>query len=244
MQHFKLYFYTMTVICFIPAGNKERRHAWMADDAEHTGNVHSAKTEIKCRCCECKRPWLAAELLICKFTAGGRGYVLNKETFARLVIDSTDSLYRVSKSILRNDSDCEDAVGEAITIAFQKLDSLKKDEYAKTWLTRILIHECYHILRQQSRITLVSDDSEAIWNYEGHRGNKCYMDVESYSDLYEAMEQLKENQRLVITLFYYEGYSIKEIAAILRITQGTVKSRLGRARNQLKSFLKEEESYV
>ncbi len=180
---------------------------------------------------------------ICKFTAGGRGYVLNKETFARLVIDSTDSLYRVSKSILRNDSDCEDAVGEAITIAFQKLDSLKKDEYAKTWLTRILIHECYHILRQQSRITLVSDDSEAIWNYEGHRGNKCYMDVESYSDLYEAMEQLKENQRLVITLFYYEGYSIKEIAAILRITQGTVKSRLGRARNQLKSFLKEE-SYV
>ena len=48
---------------------------------------------------------------------------MNKETFARLVIDSTDSLYRVSKSILRNDSDCEDAVGEAITIAFQKLSS-------------------------------------------------------------------------------------------------------------------------
>ena len=70
------------------------------------------------------------------------------------------------------------------------------------------------------------------------------MDVENYSDLYEAMEQLKENQRLVITLFYYEGDSIKEIAAILGITQGTVKSRLGRARNQLKSFLKEEESYV
>ena len=169
---------------------------------------------------------------------------MNKETFARLVIDSTDSLYRVSKSILRNDSNCEDAVGEAITIAFQKLSSLKKDEYAKTWLTRILIHECYHIRKQQSRITLVSDDSEAVWNYEGYRGNKCYMDVESYSDLYEAMEQLKENQRLVITLFYYEGYSIKEIAAILGITQGTVKSRLGRARNQLKSFLKEEESYV
>lgn len=169
---------------------------------------------------------------------------MNKETFARLVIDSTDSLYRVSKSILRNDSDCEDAVGEAITIAFQKLPSLKKDEYAKTWLTRILIHECYHILRQQSRITLVPDDSEAVWTYGESRGSKCYMDVESYSDLYEAMEQLKENQRLVITLFYYEGYSIKEIAEILRITQGTVKSRLGRARNQLKSFLKEEESYV
>lgn len=169
---------------------------------------------------------------------------MNKETFAKLVIDSTDSLYRVSKSILRNDSDCEDAVSEAITIAFKKLDSLKKDEYAKTWLIRILIHECYHIRRQQSRITLVSDDSEAIWDCECHGRNKCYMDVESYSDLYEAMEQLKKNQKLVITLFYYEGYSIKEIAAILGITQGAVKSRLCRARNQLKLLLKEMESYV
>ena len=70
------------------------------------------------------------------------------------------------------------------------------------------------------------------------------MDVESYSDLYEAMEQLKKNQKLVITLFYYEGYSIKEIAAILGITQGAVKSRLCRARNQLKLLLKEMESYV
>ena len=169
---------------------------------------------------------------------------MNKETFAGLVIDSTDSLYRVSKSILRNDSDCEDAVGEAITIAFKKLDSLKKDEYAKTWLIRILIHECYHIRRQQNRITLVSDDSEAIWDYGCHGRNNGYADVESHSDLYEAMEQLKENQRLVIALFYYEGYSIKEIAAILGITQGAVKSRLCRARNQLKLLLKEMESYV
>lgn len=169
---------------------------------------------------------------------------MDKETFSKLVINSTDSLYRVSKSILRNDSDCEDAVGEAITTAFQKLDSLKRDEYAKTWLIRILIHECYHILRQQSRITLVPDDSEAIWNYETYGGNKCYMDAERYSDLYEAMGQLKKNQRLVITLFYYEGYSIKEIAAILRITQGTVKSRLGRARNRLKTLLKGEEFYA
>ncbi len=108
---------------------------------------------------------------------------MNKETFAKLVIDSTDSLYRVSKSILRNDSDCEDAVSEAITIAFKKLDSLKKDEYAKTWLIRILIHECYHIRRQQSRITLVSDDGEPIWDYGCHGRNQLKLllkEMESY----------------------------------------------------------------
>jgi len=167
---------------------------------------------------------------------------LDKEDFAKLVIDSTDSLYRVSRSILRNDSDCEDAVSEAITIAFQKLASLKKDEYAKTWLTRILIHECFHIRKQQSRITLISDDSESILNTQKYSENRC--DTDNYFDLYYAMSHLTEDQRLTVTLYYYEGYSVKEIAKITRVTQGTVKSRLGRARKQLKQFLKEEEYHV
>lgn len=167
---------------------------------------------------------------------------MDKEDFAKLVIDSTDSLYRVSRSILRNDSDCEDAVSEAITIAFQKLASLKKDEYAKTWLTRILIHECFHIRKQQSRITLISDDSESILNTQKYSENRC--DTDNYFDLYYAMSHLTEDQRLTVTLYYYEGYSVKEIAKITRVTQGTVKSRLGRARKQLKQFLKEEEYHV
>lgn len=169
---------------------------------------------------------------------------MNKENFAKLVIDSTDSLYRVSKSILRNDSDCEDAVSEAITIAFQKLDSLKKDEYAKTWLTRILINECFHIRKQQSRITLISDESESVFNMQEYAENGYDTDSEHYFDLYYAMQYLTEDQKLAITLYYYEGYSVKEIARITGVTQGTVKSRLGRARNQLKQFLKEEEYYV
>lgn len=167
---------------------------------------------------------------------------MDKENFAKLVIDSTDSLYRVSRSILRNDSDCEDAVSEAITIAFQKLASLKKDEYAKTWLTRILIHECFHIRKQQSRITLISDDSESILDMQKYSENRC--DTDNYFDLYYAMLHLTEDQRLAVTLYYYEGYSVKEIAKITGVTQGTVKSRLGRARNQLKQHLKEEEYYV
>lgn len=167
---------------------------------------------------------------------------MDKENFAKLVIDSTDSLYRVSRSILRNDSDCEDAVSEAITIAFQKLASLKKDEYAKTWLTRILIHECFHIRKQQSRITLISDDSESILNTLKYSENSC--DTDNYFDLYYAMSHLTEDQRLAVILYYYEGYSVREIAKITGVTQGTVKSRLGRARNQLKQLLKEEEYYV
>ena len=78
---------------------------------------------------------------------------MEKEEFAREVIDATDSLYRVSYAILGNDADCEDAVGEAIAIAFAKLHTLRQEKYARTWLTKILIRECYRVLRARKRMT-------------------------------------------------------------------------------------------
>ncbi len=163
---------------------------------------------------------------------------MDKETFAGLVIDSTDSLYRVSKSILKNDADCEDAVSEAIVKAFGNLASLKKDKHAKTWLTRILINECFHIRKQRKKVTLLSEeDSWVLERREENSGN--LLEVERYSEIYHFIGKLKENQRLAVILYYYEGYSIKEIASIMEVTQGTVKSRLGRARKILKQYLEE-----
>lgn len=163
---------------------------------------------------------------------------MDKETFAGLVIDSTDSLYRLSKSILKNDADCEDAVSEAIVKAFGNLASLKKDEYAKTWLIRILINECFHIRKQRKRVTLLSE--EEPWILESREGDGGDgPEIERYSELYQVMGKLKESQRLAIILYYYEGYSVKEIADIMDVTQGTVKSRLGRARKKLKQYLEE-----
>lgn len=163
---------------------------------------------------------------------------MDKETFAGLVIDSTDSLYRVSKSILKNDADCEDAVSEAIVKAFGNLASLKKDKHAKTWLTRILINECFHIRKQRKKVTLLSEeDSWVLERREENSGN--LLEVERYSEIYHFIGKLKENQRLAVILYYYEGYSVKEIASIMEVTQGTVKSRLGRARKILKQYLEE-----
>ena len=73
---------------------------------------------------------------------------MTKKELGDLIVSSTDSLYRISKSILRNETDCEDAVSEAIVKSFNKLDTLQHVSYAKTWLVRILINECYRIYRQ------------------------------------------------------------------------------------------------
>lgn len=74
---------------------------------------------------------------------------MTKEDLGHLIIVSTDSLYRISKSILRNETDCEDAVSEAIVKSFDKINTLQHASYAKTWLVRILINEYYRIYRQK-----------------------------------------------------------------------------------------------
>lgn len=157
---------------------------------------------------------------------------MNKTELTELVIHSTDSLYHISKSILKNDADCEDAVQEAIAIAFAKLHTLKKEQYAKTWLTRIVINECYHILRKRERFTSFSE-----------YGEEAEYGTEDYSELYQALFLLKKEYRLTIVLHYLEGYSVKEIACIMHTGVGTVKSRLSRGRDKLKSILEEERVY-
>lgn len=157
---------------------------------------------------------------------------MNKNVFAKIVLDATDSLYHISKSILQNDADCEDAVQEAIATAFAKLHTLKREQYAKTWLTRILINECYNILRKQKKLVPLSD-CEPEQEYE----------TEDYSELYKALLRLKKEYRLTIVLYYLEGYSVKEIARIMRTGEGTVKSRMSRGRKLLKSILEEENAY-
>lgn len=156
---------------------------------------------------------------------------MNKQQFADLVIQNEQQLYRIAKSILYNDEDCADAAQEALAKGFANLHTLKQDRYAKTWLIRILIHECYRILKENGRTlpleekTLRASEEESLLNY---------------SALYEALYQLPENIRLVLVMHYLEGYAVSEIADILQIASGTVKSRLSRGRLQLKSLLKND----
>ena len=154
---------------------------------------------------------------------------MDKEAFANIVLSSTDSLYRVSKSILKNDADCEDAVQEAIATGFSKLNTLQQEAYAKTWLTRILIHECYSLLkRREKNAVIVTEPGDAGYAYS------------DYADLYDALSTLKKEYRLTIVLHYLEGYSVEEISEIMRIPSGTVKSRLSRGRRDLRCIMERE----
>lgn len=160
---------------------------------------------------------------------------MTKEQLGQLILSSERQLYVTAKSILTNDQDCEDAIQEAIVKAFSKIYSLKNDNYAKTWLMRILINECYSIGRRMRKIEVRADvNTESIVREETH----------DYSELYRAVNKLKEELRIPIILYYMEEFSVKEIAQILDISEGAVQKRLVRARQKLKSEIKLEELIV
>ena len=147
---------------------------------------------------------------------------MTKEELGTLILNSERQLYSTAKTILINDQDCADAIQETIVKAFSKIGTLRNDKYAKTWLIRILINECYTLLRESSKLV----------SLEG---------MTDYSDLYRAVNSLKEELRMPVILYYIEDFNIKEIAQILEITEGAVQKRLARARGKLKRNLQESE---
>lgn len=155
---------------------------------------------------------------------------MKKEQLGQLIIASEDTLYHVAKTLLYNDADCADAIQETIVKAFSKLDTLRQDAYAKTWLIRILMNECYAIMRREKRVISLEDYTPEEVSEENA----------DYSDLYEAIRHLPEEARLSVTLYYMEGYSVKEIAKLMDTTESAVKNRLARARARLRNELAEE----
>lgn len=156
---------------------------------------------------------------------------MTKEEFSQKVMELEAVLFHVSIGILQNSQDCEDVVQEAVLKAYASRDKLKNPQYFKTWLVRILMNECYTFLRKRARELPLNEAivEEPVTAYI----------KEEYLDLYESMSQLEERDRICVQLFYMEGYSVKEIAQVFRIPEGTVKSRLSRARTQLKNSMEQ-----
>lgn len=138
-------------------------------------------------------------------------------------------MYHVSFTMLRNDADCADAVQEALTRAWQKRATLKSADRFKPWLMRILVNQCNDMLRRRKKISFFSlEEADAA--------------VESPEPLplREAMDALKPEHRLVIVLHHLEGFSVREIADMTGLPEGTVKSRLKAGRSKLGALLREE----
>lgn len=148
---------------------------------------------------------------------------MQTKEFADRVRGCERRLYRVARTMVKNYADCEDAVQEALVKAWAKRALLRRSEYFETWLIRILINECRTIYRR--RKTVEVELNERMAETQEHNG---------------ALMELPEGQRIVIELHCVEGYSVREVAGMLRMPEGTVKWRLKAARERLRTQLERE----
>ena len=151
---------------------------------------------------------------------------MDKEEFTRAVLEYESTLYRVAKSMLGSEADCADAAQDALLRAWEKQHTLRDTAYFKTWLTRILINECRAMLRQRARFVPLEEEAA-----EGE------IAPERDSGLYEAVMGLDVKYRVPFVLYYIEGFRTREIASMLKLPEGTVKTRLRRAREILRTEL-------
>ncbi len=154
-----------------------------------------------------------------------QGYV---NEIGQLILENMQTLYRVAFSILRTEEEIYDAISSTTIIVFEKINTLKNEEYFKTWLTRILINECYKIYNQNKKIIHLED-----YNQEKITYNDEYADLE----IRNLIKSLDKTLREIVVLYYFEDFSVKEISKIVKIPEGTVKSRLSRARKELEKIL-------
>lgn len=138
-------------------------------------------------------------------------------------------LFAASYAILGNSDACADIVQAALLKAWENRTSLKNAALFKSWMLRIVQHESINYLRRKPNLPLDED----IPYFE---------EPTAKLDVKRAISRLPDKARLVAMLYYFERYSVAEICALLDLPEGTVHSRLSRAREQLRKELPDYES--
>ncbi len=149
----------------------------------------------------------------------------NPDAFTELMKSQMQSMYRTAKAILMNDEDVADAIQDTLLTCWEKMNQLKTDRYFKTWMTKILVNNCRGIIRSNRRIIYTDNLPDRV-------GEETVSNVEWR----EALSAVDEIYRIVLVLFYSEGFHTKEIAKILGITDSAVRTRLSRGREQLTKY--------
>ncbi len=154
----------------------------------------------------------------------GRNKV-SEQYFVNIVQEEKDLMFRLAYNIMQNTVDAEDVVAESICKAWEKRKSLKNPDKMRNWILRIIINTAKNAVAVRNRIELVEDFPQ----YCDEQENK--------NNIWDLVSELKEKERTVIILYYYRGFSVREVSKILHIPEGTVKSRLSNARNNLKKLM-------
>ncbi len=151
-----------------------------------------------------------------------------EEKFIEIYDKYKNDVFRIAFSYTKSISDAEDITQNVFIKLFNNFDGLKNQDYLKKWLIKVTINEAKSILlsswKKKIRLTQINDENLHKTEFK-------------IDETIEDILKLPKKERLIIHLYYYEGYSVKEIAEIIHISEANVKITLFRARKKLKEEL-------
>ena len=160
----------------------------------------------------------------------------NPEAYGKLISEYQEYLYKMAFLYMKNKEDALDLVGATVLKGYQNIRQIKKPEWFKTWLTRILINLARDELKKAIHYSDITELQLPAESSGVSAEEKC--------DLNSALRKLPDKYRTPVVLKYYSGLSVREIAYVTGCPEGTVKACLSRGRSELKYILKEDYFYA
>ena len=151
------------------------------------------------------------------------------ETISRIVETYSSMLLRLACTRLDDPADAEDVVQEVFLKLYTARGEFQSEAHVKNWLVKVTVNTCRNVFRTPWRKV------EDIEEY----AQTLAFETPEQSDLFLAVNSLDRKYRIAVHLYYFEGYSVKEIGEILGVSENTVSTRLARARGKLKAILSE-----
>lgn len=157
---------------------------------------------------------------------------MTEQGYTDAVQRNSKRIFLIALSYFSNRNDAEDATQNVLLKLWKHREKLNDPTHIDKWLTRVTVNECRSLLRFR-RETISFEEIEALCTAPA---------AQEEQELMLAVLRLPKEQRVVVHLYYYEEFSVREIARLLRVSENAVKKRLSRARETLRKRLKEEPS--
>lgn len=157
---------------------------------------------------------------------------MSEDRFLEVVLAMRAKLYHVAMAILWDEQDAADAVQEAMLKGWKHRAGLRDEAAFEVWFMRILVNQCRDLQRRQIRNRLLLADMR--------REDRAAAEDAPNTELFEAIHRLPDKLRLPVLLYYFDGYSQKEIGRIVGATAEQVKARIRQAREKLRLELDED----
>ena len=156
--------------------------------------------------------------------------MLTEEQFSHLAKKYMDTVFRLAFNYTKSQTEADDVTQEVLIKLYRTDKEFESEEHIKHWLIRVTINECKKaFLSPWKRIEPIEDYASTL-----------SFSSPEHSELFYAVMDLPKKYRVPIFLHYYEDYSCEEISSFLRIANATVRTRLRRGREMLKTKIKEE----